>query len=86
VLDHHSTAQDALHDELISAEEVVSSGRMTQAEWDECSKIAHALFAYGQRIAAERGLILVDTKYELGRDAQGNIIVVDEIHTPDSSR
>eukprot|EP00953_Heterococcus_sp_UTEX-ZZ885_P013256 7572-Heterococcus_DN1.PRE.1 len=58
---------------------------MTQAEWDECSKIAHALFAYGQRIAAERGLILVDTKYELGRDAQGNIIVVDEIHTPDSS-
>jgi phosphoribosylaminoimidazole-succinocarboxamide synthase len=81
-----TTAQDALHDELISAEEVVSSGRMTQAEWDECSKISHALFAYGQRIAAERGLILVDTKYELGRDAHGNIIVVDEMHTPDSSR
>eukprot|EP00953_Heterococcus_sp_UTEX-ZZ885_P028134 15014-Heterococcus_DN1.PRE.3 len=84
VLDY-TPLQNALHDELISAEEVVSSGRMTQAEWDECSKIAHALFAYGQRIAAERGLILVDTKYELGRDAQGNIIVVDEIHTPDSS-
>ncbi|KAG5176802.1 hypothetical protein JKP88DRAFT_270814 [Tribonema minus] len=80
------TTKDAVHDELISAEEVVSSGRMTQEDWDRCAEISHALFALGQRVAAQRGLILVDTKYELGKDAAGNIIVVDEIHTPDSSR
>eukprot|EP00903_Cladosiphon_okamuranus_P010584 g10008.t1 len=80
------TTKDDVHDELISAEEIVSSGRMTKADWEECSRLAHALFAFGQEAAAERGLILVDTKYELGKDAEGNILLVDEIHTPDSSR
>ncbi|CBJ28207.1 conserved unknown protein [Ectocarpus siliculosus] len=80
------TTKDDLHDELISAQEIVSSNRMSQQDWDECSRLAHALFRFGQEAAAERGLILVDTKYELGKDADGNIILVDEIHTPDSSR
>jgi phosphoribosylaminoimidazole-succinocarboxamide synthase len=49
-------------------------------------RYAHELFALGQRVALEKGLILVDTKYEFGKDEAGNIIIVDEIHTPDSSR
>ncbi|CAN0384082.1 unnamed protein product [Ascophyllum nodosum] len=80
------TTKDAVHDELISAEAVTSSGRMSQADWDRCSAMAHALFRFGQEAAAKRGLILVDTKYEMGKDEEGNILVVDEIHTPDSSR
>lgn len=51
-----------------------------------CEKYSLALFARGQKLASERGLILVDTKYEFGKDEQGNIILIDEIHTPDSSR
>eukprot|EP00039_Didymoeca_costata_P032949 m.40044 g.40044 ORF g.40044 m.40044 type:complete len:352 (-) comp9620_c0_seq1:4626-5681(-) len=76
----------AEHDELISAEEIVKSGRMTQEQWDFCSKAAHELFAFGQKTAESRGLILVDTKYEFGVDSDGNIRLIDEIHTPDSSR
>ena len=52
----------------------------------QASKAALALFKFGQQEAAERGLILVDTKYEFGKDAEGNIMLIDEIHTPDSSR
>lgn len=74
------------HDELISAEEIVASGRMSQADWDVCAAAAHALFAFGQQEAAKRGLILVDTKYEFGKTADGQILLIDEIHTPDSSR
>jgi len=60
---------------------------MTQEEWDYCSKKALQLFARGQEEALKRGLLLVDTKYELGRNTQtGDITLVDEIHTPDSSR
>jgi phosphoribosylaminoimidazole-succinocarboxamide synthase len=80
------TTKDDKHDELISAEEVVAQGRMTQEEWDTCAEAAQALFAFGQEIAAKRGLILVDTKYEFGKDADGNITLLDEIHTPDSRR
>ena len=80
------TTKDTVHDELISAEEIVSSGRMSQEDWDTCAAYSMNLFDFGQRIAAERGLILVDTKYEFGKDASGNIVVIDEIHTPDSSR
>lgn len=80
------TTKDSVHDELISAEEVVKSGRMTQAEWDTCAAYSHALFNFGQEKALERGLILVDTKYEFGKDAEGNIYLIDEIQTPDSSR
>ena len=80
------TTKDDTHDELISAEEVVSTGRMTQADWDTCSDYSHKLFTFGQMKALEKGLILVDTKYEFGKDSNGQIVLVDEIQTPDSSR
>ena len=54
--------------------------------WAQASSAALALFKFGQQEAAERGLLLVDTKYEFGKDAEGNIMLIDEIHTPDSSR
>mmetsp|Transcript_694 Transcript_694/g.2025 ORF Transcript_694/g.2025 Transcript_694/m.2025 type:complete len:385 (+) Transcript_694:310-1464(+) len=74
------------HDVPISAAEIVSAGLMTQAQWDEASAAALALFEFGQKQAAERGLLLVDTKYEMGTAPDGSIVLVDEIHTPDSSR
>jgi phosphoribosylaminoimidazole-succinocarboxamide synthase len=81
-----SKAFDGGHDEPLTAQEIVSQGLLTQAQWDEVSAKALALFARGQQMAADRGLILVDTKYEFGTDADGNILLADEIHTPDSSR
>lgn len=81
-----SKAFDGGHDEPLTPAEIVSQGLLTQAQWDEVSAKALALFARGQKMAAERGLILVDTKYEFGTDAAGNILLADEIHTPDSSR
>lgn len=74
------------HDELISPAEIVARGLMSQKDWDEASGKARELFAFGQKTAFEHGLILVDTKYEMGKDEDGNIVLVDEIHTPDSSR
>jgi phosphoribosylaminoimidazole-succinocarboxamide synthase len=59
---------------------------MSQADWDEASQAALKLFEFGVQTAAKQGLILVDTKYEFGRDEEGRILVVDEVHTPDSSR
>jgi len=81
-----SKAFDGGHDEPLTAQEIVSQGLLTQSQWDEVSAKALALFARGQQMASERGLILVDTKYEFGTDADGNILLADEIHTPDSSR
>lgn len=80
------TTKDKDHDRPISPKEIIEEGWMTQAEWDEASAAALTLFHYGSEIAAKHGLILVDTKYEFGRDAEGRIVVADEIHTPDSSR
>jgi phosphoribosylaminoimidazole-succinocarboxamide synthase len=74
------------HDESISAEEIVSRNIIDQKTWDQLSETAFALFDRGQDIARRHGLILVDTKYELGRDENGAITLIDEIHTPDSSR
>lgn len=74
------------HDENISPEELISRGVVTAAEWDEISDKALRLFAFGQKTLASVGWLLVDTKYEFGRNAKGEIIVIDEIHTPDSSR
>mmetsp|Transcript_25288 Transcript_25288/g.31785 ORF Transcript_25288/g.31785 Transcript_25288/m.31785 type:complete len:154 (+) Transcript_25288:59-520(+) len=59
---------------------------MNQSEWNECSRRALALFERGQQVASKRGLILVDTKYEFGKTPNGDIVLIDEIHTPDSSR
>lgn len=80
------TTKETEHDRPISPKEIVSEGWMTQEEWDEASAYALALFKFGMETAAKHGLILVDTKYEFGRDADGRIVIVDEIHTPDSSR
>lgn len=77
---------DGGHDKPLSAAEVVGQGLLTQAQWDTVSDYALKLFARGREIAARQGLILVDTKYEFGFDLAGNIILADEIHTPDSSR
>ena len=81
-----SKAFDGAHDEPLTQDEILAQGLLTRAEWDEVSAHALALFARGQKMAAERGLILVDTKYEFGRDETGRILLADEIHTPDSSR
>lgn len=80
------TTKDKEHDRPISPAEIISEGWMTQADWDAASAMALTLFNFGMEVAAKHGLILVDTKYEFGKDAAGNIVLVDEIHTPDSSR
>lgn len=81
-----SKAFDGGHDEPLTPREIVEQGLLTAEQWTTLSHYALALFARGQELAAQRGLILVDTKYEFGTDADGNIILADEIHTPDSSR
>ena len=80
------TTKEEHHDRPISPNELVSEGWMTQEDWDYCSQKALELFAFGQQKAMENGIILVDTKYEMGRDVDENIVLIDEIHTPDSSR
>lgn len=81
-----SKAFDGGHDEPLSPKEIIDQGLLTAEQWQTLSRYALALFARGQEMAAKRGLILVDTKYEFGTDADGTIILADEIHTPDSSR
>ena len=73
-------------DELIDAAGILERKLTTKKQWGEISDRALALFKKGQEIAAKRGLILVDTKYEMGVDDEGTILVADEVHTPDSSR
>lgn len=79
-------AFDGGHDEPLSPQEILERGLLTEEQWERVSAHALALFKRGQEWSAERGLILADTKYEFGTDASGNIILADEIHTPDSSR
>jgi phosphoribosylaminoimidazole-succinocarboxamide synthase len=85
ILTPTSKAFDGGHDEPLTAAQITRD-LLAPAVWDRVSEVALALFERGQRMAAERGLILVDTKYEFGIDAEGNILIADEIHTPDSSR
>lgn len=80
------TTKSDLHDESISAEDIVKRGIIDEQTWKELEKIVFGLFEFGTKIADQNGLILVDTKYELGKDSDGNIVLIDEIHTPDSSR
>ena len=80
-----STKADEGHDEDISAAEIIEKKLATEAEWQTLSKYALQLFARGKAIAAKRGLILVDTKYEFGKIGN-EVVLMDEIHTPDSSR
>jgi len=74
------------HDVSGSREEILATGQVSARDFDEAAEIAMRLFAAGQRTCVERGLILVDTKYEFGRTRDGKLVVIDEIHTPDSSR
>jgi phosphoribosylaminoimidazole-succinocarboxamide synthase len=74
------------HDRNISPAEIVGEGILSQEDWDKLSKYALDLYNRGVEIAAKNGVILVDTKYEFGRTPEGEIVVIDEIHTPDSSR
>jgi phosphoribosylaminoimidazole-succinocarboxamide synthase len=74
------------HDEPVSRAEVLARGLVSEELYDRAAKLASALFREGQAWAASRGLVLADTKYELGVDESGTLIVADEIHTPDSSR
>ena len=78
-------AERGEHDEPISAEEVTARGLVPARLWPEVVRTAHALYERGRQIAAERGLILVDTKYEMGV-LDGELVLADEVHTPDSSR
>lgn len=80
-----STKADAGHDEDISPDEIIARGLATAAEWDQLCQYALALFKRGKEIAAARGLILADTKYEFGKIGS-TIYLMDEVHTPDSSR
>lgn len=81
-----TTKADVGHDEDISREEILAQGLVSEADYILLEKYTRELFQRGTEMAAEKGLILVDTKYEFGKDANGVITLIDEIHTPDSSR
>ena len=80
-----TTKADAGHDENISREEIIAQGIVSKEDYETMERYTRALFARGTEIAAAKGLILVDTKYEFGK-RDGKVILIDEIHTPDSSR
>lgn len=80
-----TTKADAGHDENISREEIIAQGLVSREEYEQLEKYTLALFQRGTEMAAQKGLILVDTKYEFGKK-DGKIYLIDEIHTPDSSR
>lgn len=79
-------AEQGEHDAPITAVEIVRQGLLTQDQWEDVSAKSFAVFARGRQIAAKNGLILVDTKFEFGVDENGQIVLADEILTPDSSR
>lgn len=81
-----ATKADEGHDEDISREEIIAQNIVAEEEYLKLEEYTRKLYQRGQEFARERGLILVDTKYEFGKDGEGNIILIDEIHTPDSSR
>lgn len=80
-----TTKADAGHDENISKEEIIRQGIVSREDYEQMEQYTYALFERGSKMAAEKGLILVDTKYEFGKK-DGRIYLIDEIHTPDSSR
>lgn len=79
-------ADNGSHDEDIAREVILSKGIVSEADYKVLEEYTHALYQRGTEIAAARGLILVDTKYEFGKTKEGKIVLIDEIHTPDSSR
>jgi phosphoribosylaminoimidazole-succinocarboxamide synthase len=86
ILTPSSKAPKGEHDVSMSRAELIEHGYISAEDFDAAAAMAMKLFAFGQAHCAKQGLILVDTKYEFGKDADGNIVVIDEIHTPDSSR
>ncbi len=80
------TTKAANHDRPTSPDEIIAEGWLTEEQWQKASRAVMQLFEFGTQIALERGLILVDTKYELGLDNHGQLTLIDEVHTPDSSR
>ena len=86
ILTPATKAPKGQHDISGSREEILALGQVTAEDFDAAAEIAMRLFAAGQRMCAEHGLILVDTKYEFGKTKDGTLVVIDEIHTPDSSR
>ncbi len=86
ILTPSTKAAQGDHDISASREEILKLTGMDPADFDRAAELSAVLFREGQRVADERGLILVDTKYEFGKTAEGEIVVMDEIHTPDSSR
>ncbi|ACL58608.1 phosphoribosylaminoimidazolesuccinocarboxamide synthase [Methylobacterium nodulans] len=86
ILTPTTKAGEGGHDTPLTPDAILAQGLLTQEQWETVSRAALALFARGQELAARRGLILADTKYEFGTDADGRIVLADEIHTPDSSR
>ncbi len=81
-----ATKSDQGHDEDISKEQIIEKGIVSEVDYLQLEKYTHALFQRGTEISKSRDLILVDTKYEFGKTIEGNIVLIDEIHTPDSSR
>jgi len=81
-----ATKAEEGHDEDISREEIIRQGILRESDYIQLEKYTCALFQRGTELAAQKGLILVDTKYEFGKTAEGKIVLIDEIHTPDSSR
>jgi phosphoribosylaminoimidazole-succinocarboxamide synthase len=86
ILTPTTKADQGDHDAPLSGDEVIARKLLSEKQWNDVSAIALRLFARGRDIAARRGLILVDTKYEFGFDESGEIVLADEVHTPDSSR
>jgi phosphoribosylaminoimidazole-succinocarboxamide synthase len=86
ILTPSTKAEQGEHDESVSKEEILKRGKITEEEFEFMAKASFALFKRGTEIAAKQGIILVDTKYEFGKTKDGKIILIDEIHTPDSSR
>jgi phosphoribosylaminoimidazole-succinocarboxamide synthase len=86
ILTPSTKAEKGGHDVTVSREEILAMGQVSARDFDAAAELAASLFAFGQKRCEARGLILVDTKYEFGKDDKGNVIVIDEIHTPDSSR
>jgi phosphoribosylaminoimidazole-succinocarboxamide synthase len=80
------TTKEAAHDRALSPDAMIAEGFVTRDLFARIERTALALFARGEDIAARRGLALVDTKYEFGTDGEGELVLIDEIHTPDSSR
>jgi len=80
------TTKETLHDRALTREEMIAQGFITDALFEHVKTTALALFSCGQELAARNGLLLVDTKYEFGTDENGELMLIDEIHTPDSSR